>query len=449
MLERWFRDVDNTHASIGQMRLMMVGLLAASLCAGCGGSGDDDVDGQVSDGGDADARTADSGTAIARGPSGRAESAVVYDPASGKLLVFGGDKGVVQNQMAVPDIVGDTWVLDTRAGTWTQIMQGGPTPRSRTVAVYDSNEQRAIVFGGRYRASGTTQYTLYNEVWAFHFQDNVWSPISTNGPEPTPRTYPAVGYDSMTRDIIVYGGNTSTSGLNYTPQSDIHAINVMTGNSRVLTPTGTPPAARHYAQFAFDEGRRRFIVFGGHQANLLGDSFGDTWALDISTATPSWTSLHPGGSGAPPAKFGGAMVYDRDRDRMLLFAGHNNTPTDGDISNELWQLNLATNAWSLLRKGDTITGERCIVGGSQVEPLGVNYATPDMMTPERRFKHGLAADPVGSRVLTVGGESDCAKLDDIWSLDLATTDGAWTRLLKATQGESCLRRADQCACFCN
>ncbi len=143
------------------------------------------------------------------------------------------------------------------------------------------------------------------------------------------------------------------------------------------------------------------------------------------------------------------MVYDRDRDRMLLFGGHHNVTSSGDIANDLWQLNLATNTWSRLRGGDTITGERCIVNGMQIEPLGINYATPDAMSPERRFKHGLVADPIGGRVLTVGGESDCAKMDDIWSTDIATMDGAWTRLLKATQGESCLRRSDQCTCFCN
>ncbi len=417
------------------------------LVAGCGGSGD----GAAIDAGGALDAAPDASVGFMRGPSARSEAAVVFDPTSSKLLLFGGDQGTVQAQVAVPDVVGDSWLLDTRTGMWTALPAGGPSARSRTVAVYDSSQRRALVFGGRYRVKGapsSAAYTLYNEVWAFSFADETWSMLTTSGTAPSRRFFAAAGYDAMANSLYIFGGNTSTAGVNFIPAGDTFQLELGTGAWTTVAATG--PAARHYAQFAFDEGRRRLVVFSGKGASFNPPSFADTWALDVAQAPPTWTRLDPGvGTGAPIARFGGAMVYDKDRDRLLLWGGHHDENTAGDIANDSWAFNLSSNSWARLRMGDTINGTQCIVGGAVIEPLGLDYATPDLMSPERRFKHALVVNPSAARVLVIGGESDCAKMDDIWQLDLATTDGVWTRALKASQGEGCVRRNDQCPCFCN
>jgi len=94
--------------------------------------------------------------------------------------------------------------------------------------------------------------------------------------------------------------------------------------------------------------------------------------------------------------------------------------------------------------GDTFNAQRCSNG----EPLGLDYTTPDRMSPERRFKHGLMLDPAGARIIVVGGESDCAKLDDAWQLPL-TGDPVWSRLTRASQGEGCVRAGLPCLCYCS
>ena len=50
----------------------------------------------------------------------------------------------------------------------------------------------------------------------------------------------------------------------------------------------------------------------------------------------------------------------------------------------------------------------------------------------------------GTKIVLWGGEGDCAQLNDTWTL----AAGSWTRRITASQGESCLRRGEQCTCLC-
>ena len=72
-------------------------------------------------------------------PSSRSYFAMTYDPASGKIVVFGGDDGTA--------FLNETWTFD--GTTWRQIVtQPSPPARANTQMVYDSVSHKVVLFGG-------------------------------------------------------------------------------------------------------------------------------------------------------------------------------------------------------------------------------------------------------------------------------------------------------------
>jgi len=127
------------------------------------------------------------------------------------------------------------------------------------------------------------------------------------------------------------------------------------------------------------------VACGGRPAAADAGCSG-TW-LRLDTAT------------APPARCGGAAIYDPVRDRVVVFGGR-----DGATwSNQVWALNLSgTPDWSLL--------------------------TPGGVLPSVRAFHSATYDPLRDRMVVMGGTSDAGTgLNDIWALSLAG-NGVWTRL---------------------
>ena len=64
---------------------------------------------------------------------------MTYDPASGKIIAFGGFDGT--------SYLNDTWSFD--GTSWTQIAtQSAPPPRTAAQMTYDSVTQKVVLFGG-------------------------------------------------------------------------------------------------------------------------------------------------------------------------------------------------------------------------------------------------------------------------------------------------------------
>ena len=143
----------------------------------------------------------------------------------------------------------------------------------------------------------------------------------------------------------------------------------------------------------YDRARDRMVVFGGHDGT---NARNDVWALSLA-GTPTWTALTP--SGTPPsARSSASAIYDPVRDRMVVFGGHDGT----NARNDVWALSLAgTPAWT------------------QLAPTG----TP----PSARRDHTAIYDPVRDRMIVFGGFDGSAYHNDVWALSLAGAT-AWAAL---------------------
>ena len=83
-----------------------------------------------------------------------------------------------------------------------------------------------ILFGGRSRATSVGAYTNYNDVWALDLNTLRWEELVSSGPAPKARSNPAGGFNPVTNEMIVVGGNTSTSGLSFAPHNDVWAFHL-------------------------------------------------------------------------------------------------------------------------------------------------------------------------------------------------------------------------------
>ena len=82
---------------------------------------------------------------------------MAYDLTSGRLIIFGG-------QDSAGTSLDDTWAYDSAANTWTELEPSGAQPRARAghAMVYDPAGGRLIMFGGH----SIEAADLLNDTWA-------------------------------------------------------------------------------------------------------------------------------------------------------------------------------------------------------------------------------------------------------------------------------------------
>jgi hypothetical protein len=128
-------------------------------------------------------------------------------------------------------------------------------------------------------------------------------------------------YDSARRRVVMFGGAWQTN-LNDTWEWD--------GETWTQRTLPTSPSARSGCTAAYDAARGRVVLFGGQV-------FGDTWEYDGTT----WVQRFP--ANAPSSRRDHVMAYDEQRQRIVLHGGQSFAPYV--ISTETWEWD-GTN-WSL------------------------------------------------------------------------------------------------------
>jgi hypothetical protein len=367
-------------------------------------------------------------------PRARAEHAGIVDPARRTLVTFGGSFGVPQNCSAIVNHTyeADTWIFDLACSQWRSVAGGeAPAGRTRHGAVHDSREDRMLIYGGRSRVGGSGPYTLYGDVHAFDLKTETWSRLATTG-APAPRFNAATAYDSVNHRLLVFGGNTSTSGLVYEETNDVWALDLATLVWTKIVATGDAPTPRFWVNGAFDATRSWFVIYGGTNGR---EAFSDTatyeddlWALDLSASPPDWYQLNTGAPN-PEGRFWAGIVIDADRDRYLMFGGHDDKSLGN--RNDLWAFDVEAQTWAAIREGDAYNSPP--TGFCQFPP---DFATIDSDSPERRHAHVFAAG--AGLAVASGGKTDCGSVDDVYGLELDSD--RWVELLPATVGEACLRK---------
>src|SRR5215469_4487115 len=166
-------------------------------------------------------------------PAPRWGHAAAYDAVNNRMIVFGGDDLSV--------IFSDTWVLSHANGlggtmqgfavdsnsvwtlsnanglsgapVWKKIIANGaagsPPKRDGHVAVYDSTNNRMVIFGGN--ANTATGFPQHNDTWVLANANGLtgtpqWTRILALGPITAGRTSPVGAYDAANNRLMIYSG---------------------------------------------------------------------------------------------------------------------------------------------------------------------------------------------------------------------------------------------------
>jgi N-acetylneuraminic acid mutarotase len=353
------------------------------------------------------------------------------------FVIFGGDTAVPScvNPLPTDAYSPDTYVLDVGCQTWTKVATStAPSARARHAMALDPTKDRAILFGGRGASADDA------DVWAFDFAKSAWSQVKTTGTGPSARANAAAVVDATGNRLIVFGGNTATDDMTFTPQSDTWALDLATGAWTQIAMVGTTPAAREFHVMAIDRGGRVAYVFAGAQTSpFTGDFLDDVWALDLAKDT--WSQLKTTGMD-PGARIEGALVFDETAKQLVTFAGHDLTNVGNE--NDLYSLDVTKSpaVWTKLPGGDT-PGNTNPTGNCM---FAANFTNVDKQSPERRSAFAWAPRGDGRGFAVFGGYSDCGQLADAWWW--ANGRQRWTVVKPSPVGLSCVREQTTCKGLC-
>ena len=135
------------------------------------------------------------------GPSQLVYFDMAYDSQSDRVVLYGGDG---------PDGPTDeTWTYDVDTNTWTEMNPAVRPPALLYHAMtYDAQSDRTILFGGVYYPYQSQ--VMSNETWAYDIEADNWTKLSSRV-VPDPRGFHRLAYDSESDRAILFGGASDVS----------------------------------------------------------------------------------------------------------------------------------------------------------------------------------------------------------------------------------------------
>ena len=198
-------------------------------------------------------------------PPARMNHSALYDPSSNSLIVFGGIN-------CAGGYLSDVWVLSNANGevgtpTWTQLSPSGvaPSARENASAIYDSVNNVMTLFGGDAGSSGMS------DVWTLSSANGqggtpTWTHVTPTGTAPAARTGQSAVYDSANNRMMIFGGVNSLTAATafYGDTWILTNANGIGGTPAWISEkvSGTAPQLRFHTAF-FNSANDDMVVFAG------------------------------------------------------------------------------------------------------------------------------------------------------------------------------------------
>lgn len=348
--------------------------------------------------------------------------------------------------------------------TWTTVKANGavgnPTIRSGTIMVYDSLNNRLVLFGGY------TGSSYLADLWSFNISTSTWTQLSPSGTAPAGRELPNGAYDVVNQRMVVFAG---WAGALTNNMNDIISISLVSGSESFttirandLTNSGFAPFSSGAACLDYD---KRLIVEFGQNGYDGTDKY--VYAFDLDEGRTSDATMYGLNIvNTFMARDAPSSCVDTARNCGMLICGFstmndNTTTATGDHMNEVWSYDPTENRLRYLNSGslgigfregamacyDSVNDRILVFGGltltSRVcnelwelkpDTYG-NYKArrmlPTGVLPDSRWLGVIAFDAVRNRVIIWGGASNNNVLlasDSMFILDLSGGgDGVWSK----------------------
>ena len=248
------------------------------------------------------------------GPGPRYNHAMVYDSASGSLIVIGGYRDIYH---------ADVWQLDLNQLVWTQLAADGdgPTGRIKHSAVYDQLTGSVILFGGLDGA-------YRNDVWRFSLSGRTWTKLAESSTGPTGRVDHSAIYDAATNSMVICGGYDGSY------RGDVWRFSLTDNTWAKLAGDRAGPEPRQDHSAVCDPGTHSMILFGGSSGSTR---WGDVWRFDLQGLT--WSPITTVVAG-PTGRKAHSAIWDPILGAMWVFGGY-----DGSYRGDLWLFLEADSRW--------------------------------------------------------------------------------------------------------
>jgi len=205
----------------------------------------------------------------AASPPARSYASLAYNPATGKLLLFGGYGP--NNPTTNSQLLGDTWSWDGSA--WQQLSPtASPSARLEASMALDPATNQLILFGG---SEGSTSNDL-GDTWTW--TGSAWQQLNPAASPPA-RQSAAVADDAATGQLLLFGGCCASNGIS--GLGDTWSWDGTSQTWQQRYPLVGPP--RDSAGLAFDQATGQMILFGGDNGG--GGRYDDTWAYTVPQPT--------------------------------------------------------------------------------------------------------------------------------------------------------------------
>lgn len=370
-------------------------------------------------------------SAFANHPSPRSYARLAYDSEDRMAVLFGG-RGRLDRATGLQHDTNETW-LWTGTNWLQQFPLNSPPRRAAHTMLYDSLNDRVLVFGGRQEETFVGGIdTLLNDLWAWKEGD--WSQLAADSASgPSRRLYAGLAHDPVRDVVVVFGGH---EYLPLKPKQKTPELGPVFDTWEFADGTWTkmaaeaPKVARPLLEW--DPVKMQVVMMG----------------IDSTDATPvmyrysdgSWTKETPA---KMPTCVAEGYLMARSNGRLLFFGGvcPTDTPTeqelfeyDGETWNEL-TIGLAGRGLGQAVAYDTFRDRIVAYGGNTIggssEPLAGTFtltgstfrATGITTTPVARSWPVFEPDPLDRGIVMYGGLHESGGVYEIDSWQFS--NGKW------------------------
>jgi hypothetical protein len=333
-------------------------------------------------------------------PSARSGAAMAFDPASGQLILFGGNGSAGD--------LSDTWTWN--GTTWSQLSpSANPSARSGAALAFDPASGQLILFGG----SGSSNL---NDTWDWNGStwsqiDDAGSPGCTTSCPTSPPTLEGAGltYDPESAQLVLFGGYDGTNDDNgtWTWNGSTWSQVDDSGSVGCTSACPTSPPGRQSGALAYDPANAQLVLFGG--VNGSGSTLDDTWTWSGTL----WFQVDDSGSAgcttscpsSPPAREEAGTDFDPAIGLLVVFGGYDGTNDDDDT----WTWN--GSSWA------------------QIDDSGSTGCTNSCpSSPSGRAGAGLIYDPASAQLLVFGGAGSSTDADTWDLVPPSPTSTGWAQV---------------------